>query len=317
MIDIRTINSEVDIQEECTKNFKKKRIIDQTALYLGTCANNYYNPNTAFSAQYDYPRLIQLLTNTLSEKKDLSVAIISLGCGSCEKEKPILDHLKKVGYNISFFGVDSSMAMIKKAARVLNNATFEPHLICADFGGLNFKKELNKIIGDYSVKMYMFFGNTFGNLNQSYVTDVLKNIMRTGDYLLLDIVGVEAVTPLMRSKLFERYVKFIEHPPEKRFFFGPAKALGIPEDCGEMALEVNTDHTTQALIFRFKFKINRSVKFNIEQEEVNLSTNEYIHLCDILVYDINELIKFLKKRSFKLEEQILGYPWNQLLLQRQ
>lgn len=317
MVDIRTINSEVEVRKDIIKKFKQERIVDQTAFYLDKGADHYYNPNKKFSGeQYDYPKLARLIGKIISKKKGKRAAIVSLACGSCKKDKLLLEHLQELGHNISFFGVDSSMAMIKKANKVLSNVTFEANLICADFGAFNFKTELNNIVGDYDLKIYLFFGHTLGNLNQSYMADILKNILHKGDYLLLDVIGFETITVQIQAKLFERYSSYLESPPEMEFFLSPLKTLGIPEDCGELTLEVTTDNATKARLFKFGFKINTLVTFNLEGGEVNSSPDEHISLYHVLVYDLNKLTEFLSIRDFKLKEQVTGKFVNQLLFER-
>ena len=319
MVQISTIHSEVEIYKSIVKKFKQERVTDQTAFYLNERADIYYNPDKKFAGeQYDYSKITRLLENILAKKKGSKVVIVSLGCGNCEKDKIVLEHLQERGYNnIRFFGVDSSMAMIQKACNVLNNTPFEAHLICADFGALGFKKELDNIIGNYDIGIYLFFGNTFGNLHQGYIADVLKSILSTGDYLLLDIIGFKTITTTIQAKLFQRYLQYNENPADVKFHSGPIKALGVPEDCGKLTLEVTTDPATQARVFKFGFKVHTLTTLNLEEEEVNLSSNGRIHLIHILVYDLHKLTKFLEERSFKLKEQVTGKFLNQLLLQKQ
>lgn len=326
LVTLRTINSEVEIWKSVIKNFKQYRTVNQTAFYLGAGADRYYHPKVdtclKFSKDFDYPAIARLLHDILAKTKGLKVTIVSLACGSCEKDKSVLEYLHELGYDISFFGVDSSMAMLKKASKVLHGITFNAQLICADIGAFHFKKELDRIIGEYDVAIYLFFGNTFignilGNLNQNYMTGILNNIIRPGDYMLLDIVGFKATTPHIQDKLLERYTGYLDNPAEVDFFLGPLKYFGVPEDCGELTLDIRKDPVTQALMPSYGFEVHTSIDFNLDGEEISLSPNEYINLFYILVYDLNELRKFLKTKKFKLKDQRIGDFANQILLQRQ
>lgn len=318
MIQVRPINSEMEIQKDVVKNFKRRRTVNQTAFYLDSGADHYYNPDKKFSGeQYDYHKITQLLENILVKKKSEKIVIVSLGCGSCEKDKIVLEHLQEKGYNnIRFFGVDSSIAMIQKATSVLDEATFDANLICADFGVAGFKEGLNKIIGHYDIGIYLFFGNTFGNLNQSYIADVLRNILHEGDYLLLDIIGFEEITTTIQASLFQRYLGYLDNPADVKFSLSPFDTFGIPKDCGKLTLQVTTDAVTQARVYLFGFKVETSTDFNIEREAFNLAPNEEVSLHFIMIYDLNELNKFLKTKKFEVKEKIIGKFLNQLLLEK-
>lgn len=315
---IKTLVSEVAIWEEIIKSFLKNRVIEQTAFYLGKGADHYYSPNkTSSGDKYNYPKIAQLLENVLTPKKGAKTAIISLGCGNCEKDKKILEHLQQAGYPFSFFGIDSSMAMLQKAGATLNDVAFETQLICADFGALSFRKDLDKIIGEYEVKIFLFLDNTFGNLNQSHIANVFDNMLHPGDHLLLDVAGFKTITTLTQANLFKRYLQYVENPFEIEFRLGPLKALGIPEENGKLTLEIAIDDATKARVFTFGFKITRFTIFELEGETIKLSDNERIHLIYILIYDLDKLTQFLEERDFKLQNQVIGEFVNQLLFKKQ
>ena len=322
-IPLRTIVSEVEIQNSIVKNFKQYRTLNQTAPYVGAGAEYYYDPDMKFSGEsYDYPKITTLLESVFTEKKGAKIAVVSLACGNCKKDRRVLEPLQAAGYPFSFFGVDSSMAMLYKAGEVLNDVTFKARLICADVGAFNFKKELDRIMGEYDVVIYMFFGNTFignilGNLNQTYMTDLLNNILRPGDYMLLDLVGFKTLTPTIREKLLERYTGYLTRAPEIKFFLNPLKFLGVSENFGELTLKMAKDDTTQAHIFIFGFKIHTPFRFTLEGDELIVNSNECINLYYIWAYDLYKLTEFLASRNFKLKEQRVGEFVSQLLFKRQ
>lgn len=318
MIQIKNFISDVAVRQTISEGLEVDGVINQMAFYLGKGADLYYDPLKAGSAEkYDYFKIAQLLEKVLADKKGLKVAVVSLGCGNCEKDKIILEHLQEMGYNVAYFGVDSSITMLNKAKeRVLKDITFEAHLICANFGAFNFKKELNNLLKDYEVKIYLFMGSTLSNLRQTYIANKLKSILHTGDYLLLDIGGFETITSLVQARLFQRYRGYLTSPPEVDFFLAPLKALGVPRDCGRLILKVDKDSATQAQVFIFGLKISTEKDYYFEDEEITLSPNEYIRLYHILIYDLKELVKFLETKKFTLKDQVIGDFMNQLLLER-
>ncbi len=323
MTQIKTINSEAGIEDNIIKKFKTERKMDQTAFYLDEGADyyyNYYDPNTEEPAKqrYDYSKIIQMLQNVLAEHKAAKATVISLGCGACKTDKVILEGLQEAGYDVPLFGIDASMAMLHKADEVLKDVTFEKHLICANFGAPNFRKKLAKITKEYDLKIYLFFGSTIGNLNQGDIADILYNTLRKEDYLLLDVSGFKAITPNIHIKLFKRYHGYLDNSDYMNFLLRPLKALGVPEDCGELTLTKEIDPPTQAHVFKFGFEITSedTVRLNIDDEVVSLSTKEHIALLIIMIYDLRKLVKFLEKRGFEFKEQILGEFDKQLLFQR-
>ncbi len=323
MTQIKTINSEADIREDVVENFKVYRVIPQTACYIGDGTDRYYNPKrTNMSARYsgsnyNYPKIAQMLNAALTTKKGGRIVVISLGCGSCEIDKAVLERLHKMGHDFSFFGVDSSMSMLYKAGEVLEDASFETDLICANFGTSKFKKGLGRIVGQYDVAIYLFSGNTLGNLNQSYIGDVLKNILRKGDYLLLDVAGFETVSSVVQAKMFKRYKGYLNNPADAEFYLGPLKELGVPESNGKLTLKVTEDDETQAQVFTFGFKVNTLTEFKLEEEEIGLSPNEHVVLHHVLIYDLDELTNFLETKRFKVKDRLIGEFMNQLLLEKQ
>lgn len=317
MIHINTFVSEAAVWTSIVEGFRKSRVVEQKACYLGAGLERYYNPNrTSSGDKYNYAEVTQLLAKILTDKKELNVAVVSLGCGSCETDKVILQQLHEAGYSFSFFGVDSSMAMLYKACEVLDDVTFEARLICADFGLPDFKEELDKITGDCDIKICMFFGNTLGNLDQSYIADILKNILNTGDYLLLDVSGFETITDSIQAKLFVRYRGYIDNPADGAFYLGPLSDFNIPVQGGKLTLSITEDEATSAQVFKFGFKANNSTDFVLDGMELNLTPNEHVELHHILIYDLNKLAKFLESKKFTLQDKVGGDFTTQLLFKR-
>ena len=317
MLHIQTINSEIEIRDNIVKNFKQYRTLTQPAFYLGDGAGYYYDSNRLSSGdQYNYPKITTLLGNVLAEKKGAKIALVSLACGNCKTDKTILQPLQAAGYSFSFFGVDTSMAMLYKACEVLNDVTFNARLICADVGAFTFKKELNRLMGEYDVVIYMFFGNIVGNLNQNYMTQMLNTMLRPGDYVLLDVAGFKTIPPPIREKLLERYTGYLHNPVEVRFLLYPLTHWGVPDTCGALVLDTQKDPVTRAEVFKFGFKVKNALRFVLEGEEVGLNRNDYIELYDILIYNLDELTAFLEGKNFTLKAQVSGDFINQLLFKR-
>ncbi len=315
---IKTIHSETELWKAVIEKFEQHRIIDQTAFYLDKGVDLYYSPDKKTSSiNYDYPKMAQMLKNIFTQQNVGKAAIVSLGCGDCEKDKMVLKHLQEIGCDVTFFGIDASMEMLHKAKNTFSNTNFNANLICGSFGAPGFKEDLEKIIGEYDLKVFLFFGGTFCNLHQGYIADTLNRILNIGDYLLLDVAGVETMTTVKQAQLFEKYLRYNEASIEMAFHLAPIKTLGIPEESGRLTLETTTDDATQAIAFNFGFRMHTLTTLNLDSGEMTLSPNEHIKLVHILVYDLQKLAEFLEIRNFMFKERIPGDFHNQLLFQKQ
>ena len=323
MIRIKTIDSEAAIRKSIVKNFKHYRTVNQTAFYLGEGSDHCYDPDVQFSRRkYNYTEIAQTLNSVLAETKALKVAIVSLACGNCSKDKEVLEQIQKAGHTFSFIGVDSSMDMLYKADTVLREATFSAQLVCADIGAFDFKQELERIIGAYDLTIYLFFGNTFignilGNLNQNYMMGLLNTIVRPGDYMLIDAASFETITPEIEDKILERYTGYLDNLDEVAFFLVHLKTLGVTEDCGKLTLKITKDSATQGQKVTFKFVLHNPMTLTLDKEEITLSPDECIDLFYIVIYDLHKLTSFLEKKNYTLTGQIPGDFYNQLLFQKQ
>lgn len=302
VVTFNALDSEVDIREKIHEGFKKLRIIDQPAFYLNEGANLYYNPKKTSSKKfsYDYSTISKSLKNIFKEKNE-SVAIVSLGCGNSFKEVQILNKLYEEGYNFSYLGVDSSMSMLSLADQRLNNLPYSSQLVCADFGSKNFRQEIEKLIGSsFDKKIFLLLGHTLGNINLGYVSDMLNNLTKTGDYLLIEIMGFPELTEEIKTSLFERYVSYLELENEIEFLLYPLRKKGL--DCdkiGELQLEMLSVPSINSLIYQFLFTIKKDSQLKINQEVISFTEGESIELLDIYVYNTKELIQFFNKKGFE------------------
>ena len=83
----RSVYKLIEIQD----NFKRYRNIEQRAFYLDDGALAYYDPDKKFTKEArDVDSVLDSFNEIYKNSKD-ELAIISLGCGSCEIEKKVLD----------------------------------------------------------------------------------------------------------------------------------------------------------------------------------------------------------------------------------
>lgn len=322
---LHCITSQVDVYKSIVQNLKQHNKINQSAFYTGTLWKSYDVPYIEFSPvpeeEYEYPATLQWLKTLFEDHEGAKVAVISLGCGACEKEKIVMEQLQKEGYQVPFFGVDTSMELIHRAREAFYRSPVQSCFIQADLGEGYFKKELDRMIGVYDVVIYLFLGNTFisdmlNNPSPKKMTNTLKALIKPGDYMLLNPAGAIKLPHISQNKLLDHYKGYCKNPDARRFLLHPLKVLGISEDCGELTLTIARDDTTGAQVTTFIFRVHTPFRFTLEGEEVILNPNEYIELFCIWFYELESLTVFLEEQNFELKGQVEGAFMNQLLFQK-
>ncbi|MCA9459553.1 MAG: L-histidine N(alpha)-methyltransferase [Nanoarchaeota archaeon] len=236
-------------------------------------------------------------------KKGEKIAIISLGCGNGEGEKVILEDLYRDGYTINYYGVDSSMSMIKLASKNLNKNSYPKSFICADFASENFRRDFELLVSNYDKRIFVFLGNTLGNVQQDYMADTLRNMLKSDDILWLDVVNRPDNLESTAGKNFERYSKFLNNPDFINFFKYPLDKLNIPFENGELLIEMRRENSLNALLFTFDFLINKKTEVEIDGEIVTLLPDDTIELINVRDYDVKSLIAFFESRHFKFQDK--------------
>ncbi|MCA9486588.1 L-histidine N(alpha)-methyltransferase [Candidatus Woesearchaeota archaeon] len=302
---IRTINSEVEIKQDLYRSFKLTRAFEQKAFYLGKGAQIYYDKLNIEGKSHIKPVMKQedlfiFFKENIACGKE-PIAFVSLGCGNSKREKEVLKRVHDTGYEIIYFGVDSSMTMLQSAEQTLLDCPFEKVFICADFSLDSFKRELNKLLKAYNKRVFALFGNTLGNVPQNFIADTLRNILKKGDILWLEVLTVKDLDDETAAKQFECYLRYISDPDTKSFFTYPLQEIGINPEDGELIVEMKKEQIINSLLFIFSFKANKKIEFLVEDEIVTLLPESTIEMLDIMAYSKEELIKFFETRQFKFK----------------
>ena len=297
---IRTINSEVEIRRDLYRAFKFNRTFEQKAFYLGDGASIYY---INLEKKYDLKKTSdwQKRYNFFKEnflKNNEKIAFVSLGCGNANREMEMLEQAHKEGYEIDYYGVDSSMAMLELAEEYTKNCNFSRSFICGDFSGENFRRELNKLLKSYSKRLFGLFGNTLGNVPQNYMADTLRNMLNEGDILWLEVNVLKDQSDETAASMFERYMTFVTEEHSKNFFRYPLKDFGIDPEKGELTVEMKKISPLKSLLFTFGFNVKEKIELDLDDEIVTLLPGSVVTMHDIMAYSVDDLIEFFKNRGF-------------------
>ena len=319
MVKIKIVSSQNTLEKEKNKYFKYNLGVDQKAFYFDEGAEMFCKSismdglNKGIKFDSDTFNFIEKFL-----EKDKDVSLVSLGCGSGIREKILLNIAEEKGYDIKFYGVDSSFQMIEKAQENLNEMKTSCELIYADFSEENFFKELNSTIDKKSQKVFAFLGATLGNVPQNYIADKLNNMVNSDDILIIEVRGTEKLDDLASNKYFKKYLFNITDEDEINFLYAPLQKLGIDIDKGKLMLNMNREDAIKDLVFKFGFKVNQNMKFKLNNEKITLLEGDYIKLFEIRVYELKALKKFFEIRNFKclgfqmLNEDLLQIAFKKL-----
>ncbi|MCB9798359.1 L-histidine N(alpha)-methyltransferase [Candidatus Nomurabacteria bacterium] len=288
-----------EMESEFHKHFQQYKVCKQKAFYFGEGAELYLKISGAktdlFVEQEDlYHGFLQ---DNIDITKDEFV-IISLGCADARKEKVMLERLSRDSDKVSFIGVDSSEEMICIAKETLKESPVSCEFICADFSSDEFIKRIHAVTQG-KIRIFTFLGSTFGNVEQSYMADMLYDLLEKGDKLWLEVAVRESISDKADRKFFENYLSWFDNEVTRDFLLHPLKLLGVPLDSGELFLNMAAEGDLNALLFSFRFRIDTKTVIEFDEHTVTLLPGNVIELLTIRAYDPQGLRNFFEERNFK------------------
>ncbi len=314
------ISNNKDISEELERNFKYNREFEQKALYLGNGAKNYYSRHAScleeYEEDYDPNTNLQFFNKNIKLKENSNLIIVSLGCGDGRAEKEMLNKLYEEGKKFTYIGIDSSENMINLIKKNYSETKFKKMFLVADMGSETLHKKLRDLVKDYDGRLFTLFGNTLGNIPQSYIADILRNITVKGDKLWLDINITKNLNDINTARIFERYLKYLNNSEDVNFTLMPLKNIGFPLENGELILNMEKEQSLKALNFKFIFLVKTFTEITIGSEIFTFLPEEVITMSEIRVYDIDSLINFFEKRKFKFIDKMVFEKISQLILEK-
>lgn len=301
MSKIRTISSEFDLIKDSIKHFKYNLAFEQKEFYFDKGVENYYGsiPENQLESETKSQKIMYKFLEKNFLEKNKEITFISLGCGNGDIEKAILNKATKNKYQVEYFGVDSSMNMIERAQKNLQNSKFKSQFIYSDFSDEKFKETFNSLIKINKKKIFAFFGGTIGNVPQNYIANTLRNMLNKGDILWIDVSLQIDDSNSTANYWFKRILKFLDSKERIDFLKYPLKKLNIPVSSGKITLDMEKEKSLNTLLFKFLFQIEKDIEFEINNEPMTLLKGDYINLINIRVYEFESLKKFFEARGFK------------------
>ena len=298
---------------------RKEHVIDQQMLYTMDGAHAFYHYRGADLQQIDRADEYRFFLQQPFWAAPGPVALVSLGCGNADPEKPLLARLNTEGRAVAYVGVDTSRAMLELAQRNLSDAAYDRTFVLGDFTDTAFRSALAPLLAPYERRVYAMIGGTFGNFTQRRIAQALRQLIAPGDYLYLDVVP-KAQAERELGALKGRFARLPQN--YRRFFTNLLARLDVPQDAVKIVSEEQAEPALDALRYAFYLDPQRAVTLTYFGEPVTLAPGERVEVLNIRAYDPAALKAFMAAYGFRFVGEFLPqvgqlkHGWYRLLLQR-
>ncbi len=295
-------------------------VIDQQVLYTTDGAHAFYHYRGADLKEIDGKDEYRFFLQQPLWTHHGTVALVSLGCGNADPEKPLLARISADGHDVAYVGVDTSRAMLTLAQRNLSSVDYPRTYVLGDFTTTAFRDAIAPRLASYDTRVYAMIGGTFGNFEQQRIAQALRQLITPGDYLYLDVVP-KAQAEQELGALKGRFARLPQN--YRRFFTNLLKRLDVPQDAVKIVSQEQAEPALDALRTTFFIEPQQEVTLTYFGEPVTLSPGERVEVLNIRAYDPVALKAFMADHGFRFVGEFLPkigqlkHGWYRLLLQRE
>jgi hypothetical protein len=312
-------SNEDDLNQDTIKELKHKRSLRQHTFYMARGAEAFYTYRGTDLRRIRWQEETAFFQKQPFWTDEDSLSFISLGCGNGEPEKQTLFHLAGVGSQIDYFGVDTSRKMLQMAQAGWKNAPLNVTWILADFSRPDFAARLSGQLAGKGARLYAMFGGTFGNFRQKFIARTLGRIMRSGDYLYLDVVPIES-DPGRLSGLRGRFARLPEN--YALFFSHLLSLLSIHPEAGMIKTTEIHEKFPESICYTFSFLFQIQSSILYAGRRIPVNSGDRIDLLSIRAYNTASLQTFLEEWGHRMIDTFnphagnLPHRWSRILFQR-
>lgn len=298
--------SDEDLKKEFYRNIQDRHI-DQKFLYLDeSSVKAHYGTDIEEENSEQMGKGVfgyyDVFKKILSKEK--KTAIISLGCGNARAEKRALRKLTEEKHDLTYIGVDISEEMLKEADENLSEIELRKVFLRIDITDEMFRNTINTLTKDCDNRIYVFFGGTLSNVNQTLIADSLYNSLKKDDAIWFDVRVRPDTAMETNMKLFNRYTEYLTDGTEKMCFY-PLEKIGVPFDAGKMSVKMTYETSVGALLFIFYFTFEKKVVVTVNGNRIHFLPGEEVKLLNIRTYDPKTLITFFEEHEFSFLHQMI------------
>lgn len=247
----------------------------------------------------DFPiasNLTTMLIKNIRELLELTGQVsefVSIGVGSGEKERIILQKLCKKGLHPHYCAIDVNPEMTSEAIRKVS------YLELDSIGVIGMIEELEKISPYWKFPaLIALLGNTFCNYNPYYITSKISSNMSTDDYFLVDFHLFSIINHEKSKRIIEQI-----YSTERNALFNMSPLLkrgGHKEDF-KFILNLITENIKNEKVYRTKkyLKVVQPCTITTTAGNINLTQGEKLELGFTYKYTKQQALGFLKKGGFE------------------
>ena len=313
---IYSIDSDSTLLEELATSIRMRKV-SQKFLYRWKWAKLYYDVthNSEIYTKSDNKKNLILelsdfnnFINKNITKKNKKIAFISLWCWNSETETYIYENSDFD--DIDYFWVDASKEMLEMSINYLKKIKSTKTFICSDFSTRVFRVELHDLTKKYDEKIFVFFSNTFWNIQHTNIIDILYNLLNKWDKIWLDVRLRKWTNVKDDFDAINIIAKNIEKSEMINWHTREFKNLWMNINNWELKMSSNKEIFINALKCQFSYNFNKKATFSIKWETITILPWESIDLLMIYIYDQDWLINFFDEHWFKLlDKQIKWHRW--------
>ncbi len=298
---------------------REEHVIDQQMLYTTEGAHAFYHYRSADLEQIEWKDEYRFFLQQPLWTCHDATALVSLGCGNADPEKPLLEQLSAHDHDVVYVGVDTSRTMLELARETLRNADYPRFFIQGDFTTAAFRSAIKPLLAPYDKRVYTMIGGTFGNFEQQPIAQALQRLIAPGDYLYLDVVP-KAQAEQELGALKGRFARLPQN--YRRFFTNLLEKLNVSQDAVKIGSEERSEPALDALRYTFCIETQRQVTLDYFGERVTLEPEQRVEVLNIRAYDPASLKAFMADHGFYFVDEYLPkvgelkHGWYRLLLQR-
>lgn len=271
MIPIQVLLTETAIADEFVASFQTRRLEEKffywfplsVRAWLALCSDGAYR---------NFVRSRSLIARSAADVARYTpagrVEVLSLGAGQGDKDLILLEALRDEGRDVAYRPVDASQGLLELACHGALAAGLPAQGVKADVTRPDHLAVLAAAPGA-PPRLVMMLGNTLGAFDPPAAARALRDLLRSGDLLLVD------------GELYSGSdtVAGYDNPLNRRFAWAPLHAVGIGEDDGDLRFEVRPDTRLPGLYPLAKFfEARHDVGARLGGETLALAAGERVEM---------------------------------------
>ncbi|MGJ3234362.1 L-histidine N(alpha)-methyltransferase [Marivirga sp.] len=237
----------------------------------------------------DHNHIIDLSAEVAKISKS-SVDVISLGPGSADKDKIILQSIRKNGNINWYYPVDVSSHILNNALKNITSYFDDRDVKVKGLRANFYSLENLKFVYQYnrSRNIFLLLGNTLGNYNESSLLNNIINSMMKHDYLVIEVnkdMGEDKNSIFHDSELLQEFI------------VQPLVAFGIKPELNHLKFEKNINERSQVAD---SIRFGANYHLNDKEREILQSNNNMITITYSTLYKLDTLKDFFVQSGFEI-----------------